>query len=163
MDTSDIVSYKTNGLVVYNGKYHNDVIKFGIGVDEACVPLYGRVDQGGESDSFILDKMLDKWSKLPYELYLDKGFERYERRRELRRKNCQVRMEMKDYANSRKKGPRFVFNEEHKHTRGLIEKVVAWLKAFAILRLNRLRKKSLIRSMFVFCLSYVTFNRLLKL
>ena len=85
-----------------------------------------------------------------YQLYLDKGFERDERRRELRRKNCQVRMEMKDYANSRKKGPRFVFDEEHKHTRGLIEKVVAWLKAFAILRLNRLRKKSLIRSMFFF-------------
>jgi hypothetical protein len=163
VDTSDIVSYRTNGLVKYSGKYHNPCMKFSIEISEEGIPIYGSIETGTVSDTKILDKMLSKGNKLPYEMFLDKGFEEYERRRNLKSQNCQVRMEMKKCDNNRKRGPRFTFTQEHKHERGLIEKVVGWIKAFMIMRLNRLRIKSLISAMFYFCLSYVTFMRLEKL
>ncbi len=163
VDSSDIVSYDTNGLVAFNGKYHNYVIKFTLEITEDCLPIYARLDKGSGSDSLILDKYIEDKVKLPYELYLDKGYERYERRRELKECNCQVHMEMKQYVKSRKHGPKFSFTDDHKHTRGLIEKVNAWIKSFNALILSRIRIKSIVQAMFFFCLSYVTFNRLLKL
>ena len=162
-DSSDIESYKTNGLVKYSGKYHNPCIKFTIGVNEHLIPIEGRIDTGTKSDSAIHDDILAKRDKLPIEEYLDKGYEGYNKRRQLHRCGCQVRMEMKDYKRNRKRGPKFRFTREHKSIRSSIEKVVGWLKAFMILRLNRLRIKSLISAMFFFCLSYVTFMRLKKL
>ena len=42
------------------------------------------LDEGSLSDSKILDKLLKKQGKLPYELFLDKGYENYERRRALK-------------------------------------------------------------------------------
>jgi len=106
VDSSDIVSYKTNSLVKYSGKYHNYCIKMTIEVTKGHIPVSFRLDCGNTSDSKILDKLLSTNKKLPYEMYLDKGYERYDRRRELKKKNCQVRMEMKK-AKSRKRGPRF--------------------------------------------------------
>ncbi len=163
VDSSDIVNYNTNGIVKYSGKYHNPCVKLTIEVSSECVPVYGRLDKGSESDSVILDKMLEDKDKLPYELYADKGYEKYDRRRELKKRNCQVRIEMKKLDKNRKRGPRFIFTSEHKRMRGSIEKVMAWIKTFMIVRLSRIRIKSLISGMFFFCLSYTTFTRLKKL
>ena len=80
-------------------------------------------------------------------MFLDKGYEKYERRRELKKQNCQVRMEMKKGKN-KKRGPRFKFTQEHKRMRGEVEKIYGWLKAFMGLKLNRLKKKSLIMAKF---------------
>ncbi len=123
------------------------------------VPVTWSLDKGSKSDSLILDKVLQKQRKLPYEMYLDKGYERRERRRELKVKNCQVRMEMKKGKN-RKRGKRFQFTEEQKRIRYSIEKVFGWLKSFMVLRLNRFRKKSMITAAFLFALNYYTYYRL---
>lgn len=163
VDSSDIVSYNTNGLVRYSGKYHNYVIKFTLEVSSECVPVYARIDKGSESDSLILDKLLEDKAKLPYELFVDKGYEKYERRRQLKKRNCQIRMEMKNSVKNRKRGARFTFTHEHKKLRGTIEKVNAWIKAFNIITLSKIRIKSILSATFIFCLSYVTFNRLSKL
>lgn len=163
VDSSDIVSYQTNGLVRYSGKYHNPCIKFTIGVNEDLVPIEGYIDHGSKPDSVIYAEMLLKRKMLPLEEFLDMGYEKYARRRELKIKGCQIRMEMKNTKKNRKRGPRFVFTNEQKLIRGSIEKVVGWIKAFMITRLCRLRIKSLISAMFYFCLSYVTFMRLEKL
>lgn|SRR3990167_3832220 len=157
IDSSDIVSYRTNKLVRYSGKYHNYCIKLTIETTSDCVPIGGRLDIGSRPDSLILDDLLLNRDKLPYEMYLDKG---YERRRDLSSKGCQVRIEMKKNVKNRKRGPRFSFTDDHKRIRGEIEKVVAWLKSFMIMRLNRLRIKSLISGIFLFCLSYIAFMRL---
>lgn len=156
IDSSDIVSYKTNGLVKYSGKYHNYCIKVSLEITPEYIPISFSIDPGSKSDSLILDKMLTGKEKLPYELYLDKGYERYDRRRELKKQNCQVRMESKKYVKSRKRGPRFKFTDEQKKQRGEIEKVFSWLKSFMILRLNRLRSKSIFAACFIVCLSAYT-------
>ena len=161
-DSSDIESYRTNGLVKYSGKYHNYCIKMTVEFTPEYIPLDYSIDKGTEPDSYILDEMLENKDKLPYEMYLDMGYERYSRRRELKKRNCQVRMEMKNCDKNRKRGPRFVFTEEHKKQRGDIEKIFAWIKSFMAIRFNRLRLRSLIRAMFVFCLSFIAFRGLLK-
>ena len=157
IDSSDIVSYKTNNLVKYSGKYHNYCIKVSLEITTEYIPINYSIDSGSKSDSLILDKMISTIDKLPYELYLDKGYEKYERRRELKRKNCQVRMESKKYAKSRKKGPGFKFTDNDRKIRGEIEKVFSWLKSFMILRLNRLRSKSIFTACFLICLSAYTY------
>lgn len=157
IDSSDIVSYKTNNLVKYSGKYNNYCIKISLEITPEYVPVSYSIDYGSKSDSLILDKMITSRDKLPYELFLDKGYERYDRRRSLRELNCQVRMEPKKYAKSRKRGPRFKFTDEQKKQRGEIEKVFSWLKSFMILRLNRLRYKSIFTACFLICLSYYTY------
>jgi Transposase DDE domain len=156
IDSSDIVSYKTNNLVKYSGKYHNYCIKVSLEITPKYIPVDYSIDKGSKSDSLILDKIIASKDKLPYELYLDKGYERYDRRRILRLQNCQVRMESKKYVKSRKRGPKFKFTHEDRKQRGEIEKVFSWLKSFRILRLNRLRKKSLFIACFIICLSAYT-------
>ena len=163
VDSSDMESYKTNNLVAYSGKYHNDCIKMTIEITPEYIPINFCLSKGTEPDSKVIDEMLIHNQKLPYELFLDKGYEKYERRRDLKKQNCQVRLEMKKIDKSRKKGPRFVFTQEHRKLRGEIEKVYSWLKSFVEIKFNRLKKKSLIMAKFIFCLSYIAFTQLKKL
>ena len=163
IDSTDRVSYKICNLVTYSGKYHNNCIKITLAITEDCVPIYYWIDKGSTTDSEILDKMLTEIKKLPYELFLDKGYERYTRRQELKKENCQVRMEMKNCKNNRKLGPRFRFTDGHKKIRGTIEKVVAWLKSYSAIDFNKFRRRSVISASFLFFLSAITFNRLLNL
>jgi len=163
IDSSDIVSYNTNGLVKYSGKYHNYCVKITVETTPEYVPVWFSINTGSTSDSEILDKKVNSKSKLPYELFLDMGYERYNRRRQLKKLNCQVRMEMKNKVKNRKRGPRFDLTDQQKKQRGQIEKVFAWLKSFAILKNCRLRIKSMLSATFIFCLSYITFMRLQKL
>jgi hypothetical protein len=155
VDSSDIASFKVKDKVRYSGKYHNYCLKMTVEVTEDLVPLTWSIDKGTSSDSKILEKILQKQRKLPYELLLDKGYENYERRRKLQKKNCQVRMEMKKSKN-RKRGKRFQFTEEQKKIRYSIEKFYGWLKSFMCLRLNRFRKYSIITASFLFALNYYT-------
>lgn len=159
IDSSDLVSYKTNNLTKYSGKYHNYCLKMTIEVTDKYIPVNFSLDSGSTSDSKILDKLLSTKEKLPYEVYLDKGYERYDRRRELKKRNCQVRMEMKKGKN-RKRGPRFKFTDEQKKLRSEIEKNYGWLKSFMVLRLNRMRLKSNIMAAFLFALNYYTYYKL---
>lgn len=159
IDSSDVPSFKVKPEVKYSGKYHNNCYKMTVEVTIDLVPMWWSIDKGTASDSKILDKRLRTVKKLPYELYLDKGYERYERRRDLQQKNCQVRMEMKKGKN-RKKGKRFQFTEEQKQKRYSIEKIFGWLKSFMVLRLNRMRRKANLVAAFLLALNYYTYCRL---
>ena len=160
VDSSDMESHRTNGWVAYSGKYHNYCIKMSVEMTPGYIPISWHLGKGTKSDSKVLDEMLEVKDKLPYEMYLDKGYERYGRRRELKKQNCQVRMEMKKYDRSRKRGPKFKFTDNEKKQRGEIEKIFGWLKSFGAIRYNRLRLKSLITAKFIICLSYIAFCQL---
>jgi hypothetical protein len=153
-------SHKTNGWVAYSGKYNNYCIKMSVEMTSDYVPVGWHMGLDTKPDSQVLDEMLTKKHKLPYELYLDKGYGRYDRRRELKQQNCQVRMEMKKYAKSRKRGPRFKFTDQQKRQRVEVEKIFSWLESFAAVRYNRLKLKSLISATFIICLSYIAFRQL---
>lgn len=160
IDSSDIVSYRTNGLITYSGKYHNYCAKVSVEITPDFIPVSYSLDKGSEQDSTIFDKMLIVKDKLPYVILLDKGYERYARRRELKKKNCQLRIEMKKNDKNRKRGPRFKFTHQHKRQRGEIEKFVSWFKCFMIFRLSRLRRKSLLHAMVLIALYFLAFRKL---
>ena len=160
VDSSDIESHRVNSRVRYSGKYHKYCLKMTVETTEEWIPVDFELSPGSMSDSRILEEMLSERGKvLPYELYLDKGYEKYSRRRELKRQNCQVRMEMKR-GNNKKRGPKFKFAEEHQRIRCGIEKIFSWIKSFNGLRYNRLKKWSLIMASFIFVLCYIVFIRL---
>ncbi len=161
IDSSDIVSYKTNSHVKYSGKYHNYCIKMTVSVDGDLRIIDYSLDKGSASDSKILDKILRRRRvKLPYELFLDKGYENYQRRRELKRQNCQVRMEMKKLRYNRKRGPRFKFTNTHKKIRANVEKVFGWIKSFAVFTLSKFRYFSYLKTAFLLVISIYTLRRL---
>lgn len=159
VDSSDLVSYRVKPEVKYSGKYHNNCFKITVEVTPNFIPLTWSIDNGSRSDSKILEKILEKQRKLPYEMYFDKGYENYERRRRLRKQNCRVHMEMKK-INNRKKGKRFQFTDEQKSIRNSMEKFFGWLKSFMMLRLNRFRRKAIIVAGLLFALNYYTYYRL---
>ena len=163
VDSSAIESHRVSPRVRYSGKYHKYCLKMTVETTDTLVPIDFDLSSGTDSDSKILDKMLSRKGKvLSYEMFLDKGYEKYERRRQLRRRNCQIRMEMKKGKN-KKRGPRFRFTEEQKQIRSSIEKVFSWIKSFMALRYNRLKTWALIMATFLFVLSYVAFMRIEKL
>lgn len=160
VDSSDLVSYRTNGWVKYSGKYHNNCIKMTIETTGNLIPINFWIDKGTTSDSAILENSIIPRKNLPYKMYLDKGYEKYERRRRLKKKNCQVVMEMKRAKRNKKKGPRFQCTEEQKKKRSTIEKVFGWAKSFQGLVLNRMRLKSNISGMLAIVFSYYAFTRI---
>ncbi|MBD3329459.1 hypothetical protein GF357_03125 [Candidatus Dojkabacteria bacterium] len=58
IDSSDIISYRTNGLVRCSGKYHNYCIKMSVEFPSDYIPVSYSIDRGSSSDSQILDKMI---------------------------------------------------------------------------------------------------------
>ena len=103
--------------------------------------------------------MYYKKDKYPYEIFLDKGYESYQRRQEFKEHGCQIRMEQKNYKKSRKRGRRYTFTHEDKVMRANIEKVFGWIKSFNALRYNRLRTASLFHAFVIISLSFYSFYR----
>lgn len=143
IDATNIDTWKGAPRSQYSGKYHNYCIKLTLSVTPEKHLLDYSIDNGSVHDSKILDNMLSKCEMLPYELFLDKGYESYMRRRQLQKDNCQVRMEQKHYTNNRKRGPRFRFSKSHSVTRLNIERFFAHLKNFNLFRFFRFRKFSI--------------------
>lgn len=159
IDSTDIESYRGHRFVLYSGKYHNNCIKITVQLTDTYLPLLVRVDPGSMHDSKILNKMIvDSDILLSSELFLDKGYELYPRRRELKRRNVQVRMEMKSGVN-KKRGPRFRFTKEDKCERLKIERWFFWLKSFREVKYCRVRNIAGVRAMLYLACSYYAFLR----
>ena len=122
-DSSDIVSYNTNSLVSYSGKYHNYCIKFSVRITPEYIPLEFSLDYGSRPDSKIYDDIIAGTDKLPYCENLDKGYENYDRRRNLEKQNCRLVIEMKRSGKNRKQGPRFKCMNQDKIIRSEIDKL----------------------------------------
>jgi len=142
IDATNINCWNANPLSQYSGKYHNYCVKLTVSVDENGNLQDFSIDLGAKHDSKILDDMLSRSEYLPYHLYLDKGYELYDRRRYLRNFNCQVHMEQKNYAKSRKLGPPFTFTHADRAVRSGVERFFSVFKQFNFFRFARTRKLS---------------------
>jgi len=141
-DTTNINTWINAPLSSYSGKYHNYCTKLLLFITNDSSICHFSLYAGSLHDSKIFDKYISQTQKLPYELFLDKGFESYPRRRFLKSRNCQVRMQQRHYTNNKKRGPRFLFSHAHKKTRVQVESHFAYLKAFHLFRYFRFRKRS---------------------
>ena len=160
IDSTNVNTYHGVSMSKYNGKYHNDCIKFTLAMTEDDKVVDFIISKGSMHDSKILDTFLSKKSFiLPYELFLDKGYENYSRRRVLKKQNCQVRMQQKNYAKNKKRGPRFLFSSSHSKTRTSVEKNFAYLKAFASFKFCKYKslkslKSHILAILLIFTLSH---------
>jgi len=157
IDATNINTWRGAPYAQYSGKYHNYCIKLTISITPQKELLDFSLDPGAKHDSKILDDMVCKCDKLPYELFLDKGYESYLRRRKLKTHNCQVRMEQKYYDKNRKRGPRFRFTDAHKQTRTKVEHAFGYMKRFLLLRYLRVRKISTL-NMTILCALILSFH-----
>jgi IS5 family transposase len=157
IDATNINTWRGAPWSQYSAKYHNHCIKLTVVATPLKRLLEFFIDPGAVHDSRILDKNLYKWEKLPYELYADKGYESYTRRRKLQKNNCQVRMEQKKYSKNRKRGPHFTFTYEHLKTRLEIERYFGHFKRFSLFRFFRFRKISVCK-MALYCALLLTFH-----
>ena len=158
VDSSLLHSYNIPKGVSYSGKSHNYCTKLTLGINDKYIPLEFNFGKGSKSDSEQLNKMLANMNKLPLEMYLDMGYENYERRRYLKSKNCQVRMKQTVRGKNRKRGPKFVFKDEHKEERQKIERFFAWIKSFKLIRFRTIRNSSLFHAFVIIVLSFIAFR-----
>lgn len=107
VDSTELESFNFSCEVNYSGKSHKYAAKITVEINDEYIPLSLQFAKGSTAESKEIDKFLLNKDKLPYELYLDMGYEKYERRRELKKKGCQVHMEQKIRKNSKKKIPCF--------------------------------------------------------
>ena len=142
IDATNINTYRGAPSSRYSGKYHNYCIKLTIIVTEQGELVDYSLDLGSTHDSKIFDQMLMNMPKFPYEILADKGYENYARRRVLKKYGCQLRIEQKNYAKNKKRGPRFLFTRDHLRVRTQVERFFAYLKSFKALRYLRSRKLS---------------------
>ena len=154
IDSSLLESYKNLKEVNYSGKSRNYCTKFTLAINSEYVPLYFSFAKGTISESQQLDEMRSKMDKLPYELFLDQGFEKYDRRRILKLNGCQVRMQQKIMKNNRKRGPKFVFTDEHRRERSKVERFFAWLKSFKAIRHRTTRIASLFHAFTIIAICF---------
>ena len=159
IDSSEFESWKNQLLVSYSSKSKTYSTKLSIEVTPNCEFLDYIFSKGSASDSIELDKLYANRKELPYELFMDKGYERYSRRREYKQIGCQVRMEQKTFGNNKKRGKKFTFTKEDKKIRSLIKKVFGWIKSFNAIRYNRLKTASLFHGFVGLVLGYYSFNR----
>ncbi len=154
IDSSLLESYRNQREVNYSGKSHNYCTKFTLAINENYIPVAFNFAKGSKSESAQLDKMLLDMNKLPYELFMDMGYERYDRRRKLKKQGCQVRMQQAIRGKNRKRGPKFVYEREHKCERSKVERFFAWIKSFKAIRLRTTRKASLFHAFTIIALCF---------
>ena len=131
IDATNINTNRGAPMSRYSGKYHNYCIKLTIIVTESGELVDFVLDMGSTHDSKISDSMLLHMPKFPYEILADKGYENYTRRRDLKTYGCQLRIEQKNYAKKKKRGPRFLFTREHLRVRTQTERFFCIFEVFS--------------------------------
>lgn len=154
IDSTEVVSYKFPMGVSYSGKSHNYTSKITTEINDEYIPLTINFSKGSSSDSKELDRILSIQDKTPYHIIMDMGFEKYERRRKLRSKGCQVHMEQKIKKNSRKRGPKFTYTDEDKRERSKIERFFAWVQSFKRVKYRRDRTESIFHAFVIISFTF---------
>ena len=143
VDSTEVESFNFRKGVSYSGKSHKYAAKITVEINDEYIPLSVQFAKGSSSESKEFDRLLSKQDKLPYEMTLDMGYEKYARRRDLKKRGCQVHMEQKIKKDSRKRGPQFSYTDEDKRERSKIERFFSWIQSFWRVRFRREMKEGL--------------------
>jgi hypothetical protein len=159
IDSTELESYDFILQVSYSGKSHNYSTKLLLEITEDYIPIGFIFSKGSFPDSRLFDNYLLQKENLPYKMILDMGFERYDRRRELKQKGCQIYMEQKIKKNNRKRGPRFTYTKEHKRERTKVERFFAWMQSFKKVRFRQEKSSALFHAFVLISLLFYTWKR----
>lgn len=130
-DTNTIWSYRFKAEVGWDGRHRMYGTKISLLTDIGGLPADAIIESAKTFDGNFIDRHMENTVKRRKRvLNLDKIYVSLDRRREYRNKGTFINMEMRANDYTRKKGPKFSFNEEKYQVRFKIERCFAWIEQF---------------------------------
>lgn len=150
IDTTTVTSYRFKELTGWDGKHRKVGTKVSVFSDKNGLPADVCFGKGSKHDNKFLDKHIKNTAgKRRKTLNLDRVYVSADFRRRMGRKGIFVNMQTRVNDYTRKRGPKFTFDEEKYKVRFQIERLNGWLKAFKRLR-TRVEFKSRMFKAFVY-------------
>lgn len=138
IDSTTVTSFRFRQLTGWDGKHKKIGTKISLFTDIKGRPADVSFGRGSKHDlKFVPDHLQKTVGTRKTTLNLDKGYTSLELRRNLKNAGTFVNMEMKRGDYVAKRGPKFRFDKDKYKVRFLVERTVAWLKAFWRLRIRR--------------------------
>jgi hypothetical protein len=159
VDTTLIESRNHLREVSYSGKSRKYGTRLTVEITPEYIPRHFVFLKGSRNDKVGIDKLFKEQVKLPYEVLLDNGYEGYKRRRELKCRGCQVRMDWRHKGNNRKRGSHFTFTSEHRRERYKVERYFSWLKSFARIKFRKEKLVSIFHAFVTITMCYYIIKR----
>lgn len=131
IDSTTVTSFRFRQLTGWDGKHRKIGTKISLFTDVNGLPSDVQFGKGSKHDLRFIPNHLQKTVGTRKEtLNLDKGYTSLELRRNLKNAGTFVNMEMRRGDYVVKRGPKFKFDRDKYKVRFLVERTVAWLKAF---------------------------------
>lgn len=159
VDACEFDSWDVSKEVAWSGKQKGFTDKVTLEITPEYIPIFFRFAHGCPHDISEWKKIIKEQEKLPYKVYLDKGYESYELRRDLRKENCQVKIEPKNFKTNHKRGPQFQWSEEDHNKRCMIERFFAWMQSFKKVHERKERTDALFHAFTITSIAYYALKR----
>lgn len=138
IDSTTVTSFRFRQLTGWDGKHRKVGTKISLFTDVRGLPADVSFGKGSKHDlRFVPDHLQKTVGTRKETLNLDKGYTSLELRRNLNNSGTFINMEMRRGDYTAKRGPKFRFDREKYKVRFLVERTMAWLKAFWRLRIRR--------------------------
>jgi len=138
IDTTTSTSFRFSRMTGWDGHHKKIGTKISIFSDKYGLPADVKFGKGNIHDTvFVPDHLKNTAGRRRKIINLDKIYAGLVFRREMRRKGTRINMQMRSMDYTRKRGPKFGFDEEKYKVRFLVERTNAWLKNFWRIRVRR--------------------------
>lgn len=138
IDTTFVPSFEFTQLTGWSGQKKHRGTKISLLGDRNGLPSDVAFGKGSDNDKiFVFGHMKNSVGKVKKVLNLDMSYMSLSLRRAMRQKGIRVNMKVRTQDFTRKRGPKFKFDEEIYVNRWVLERTNAWIKNFRRLRLRR--------------------------
>jgi transposase len=138
IDTTFVPSFEFRFLTGWSGQKKHRGTKISLLGDTDGLPADVAFGKGNDNDKiFVLGHMKNSVGKVKKVLNLDMSYMSLSLRRAMRQKGIRVNMKVRTQDFTRKRGPKFRFDERKYIGRWVLERTNAWIKNFRRLRLRR--------------------------
>jgi len=138
MDTNSTTSFRFKKMAKWDGKHKKISIKVSLFTDINGLPADVLFGSGKVHDKdFVWEHYNNTSNKRKKIVNLDKVYTSAQLRREMRNKGTYINMQMRKGDYTRKRGPKFQFNEEKYKVRFKVERTHGWMENFRQLKLRR--------------------------
>lgn len=138
IDTTFITSFEFQYMTASNGMKKATGVKVSLFCDRMGLPADVLFGKGNINDKvFVLHHLKNLAGKRKKVINLDMSYMSLSLRRMMRQKGIRINMKWREQDFRRKRGPRFLFDNQIYQTRLQLERTNGWVKAFRSLRLRR--------------------------
>jgi transposase len=138
VDTTTASSYEFRYCTGWDGHNKKVGTKVSLFTDKSGLPADIAFGKGSVDDKSMLPKHIENTKGMMKKtISLDMKYMSLKLRRDMRKKGIRINMKVREQDYTRKKGPKFRFDEEIYNRRFELERTNGWLKAFRSLVLRR--------------------------